>query len=361
MKIPFIFLQREIQSELAIHSKAFEMAAASGMYILGENVDSLEKSLASYLGVKYIVAVNSGTDALFLSLKALEIMAGDEVITVGNSFIATIGAVIAVGATPVLVDVLEDRLIDPAEIEKKITPRTKAIIPVHLTGRPANMQHINDIAKQHGISVIDDAAQSFGASYLGKKFFEADAACYSFHPLKNFHCLGDGGAIATNNEVFYKKLLLLRNHGLDGQSSACFGYNSRLDEIQAAFLLNLLPYLDEKLMKRRQKARQYIEALKNLVRLPAWDDSIMEPAFQTFVVQTERRDELAAFLQTHEIETKIHYPVPCHKQEAWLSQPCVSLPETERQAGEILSIPISHLLTEQEQQDIIACIRSFFK
>lgn len=361
MKIPFIFLQREIQSELAIHSKAFERVAKSGMYILGENVAKLESSLASYLGVEYIVAVNSGTDALFLSLKALDIKAGEEVITVGNSFIATIGAVIAAGAKPVLADVLEDRLIDPAEIEKKITSRTKAIIPVHLTGRPANMQHLNAIASRHGIFVIDDAAQSFGASYLGKKFFETDATCYSFHPLKNFHCLGDGGAIATNNEVLYKKLLLLRNHGLAGQPSACFGYNSRLDEIQAAFLLDLLPYLDEKLMQRRQKARQYIEALKNLVRVPDWDDGIMEPAFQTFVVQTETRDELAAFLQAHEIETKIHYPVPCHKQEAWLSQPCLSLPETEKQAGKIVSIPISHLLTEQEQRHVIDCIRSFFK
>lgn len=360
MKVPFVFLKREIQQEWEIYQEAFESVAKSGMYILGENVAGLERALASYLGVEYVVAVNSGTDALFLSLKAMDIMAGDEVITVGNSFIATIGAIIAVGAKPVLADVIDDQLIDPDQIERKITPNTKAIIPVHLTGRPADMRSINFIAQKYGIFVIDDAAQSFGAIYCGKRYFDTHAACYSFHPLKSFHCLGDGGAIATNDANIYNKLRQLRNHGIAGRYSECFGYNSRLDEIQAAFLLKALPYLDEKLAKRRRKARLYIESLGNMVYVPDWEEYLMEPAFQTFVIHAERRDGLSAFLHDQGVETKIHYPVPCHQQDAWFLQDPVTLPVTEMQAKRILSLPISHLLTEQEQEYVISCIRSFY-
>jgi len=343
-----------------MYCKSFETVARSGMYILGEHVANLEQALASYLGVSYVVTVNSGTDALFLSMKALEVTDGDEVITVGNSFIATVGAVMAVGATPVLVDVLDDQLIDPVRIEEKVTSRTRAIIPVHLTGRPADMQRINAIAKKHGVSVIDDAAQSFGSVYQGKRYFDTHAACYSFHPLKNYHCLGDGGAIATNSEMMYKKLLRLRNHGIDGRLSGCFGYNSRLDEIQAAFLLNVLPHLDGKLESRRQKAGQYIDALGDLVHVPSWDESVMEPTFQTFVIQTEQRDELAAFLHAEDVETKVHYPIPCHQQDAWSLQGDLSLPVTEMQAGKILSLPVSHLMTEQEHEYVIDSVRRFF-
>ena len=360
MKVPFVFLKRESQHEWDIYCQAFETTARSGMYILGENVASLEAALASYLGVEHVVTVNSGTDALILSMRALDINAGDEVITVGNSFIATAGAVIAVGAAPVLVDVLEDQLMDPARIEEKITSRTKAVVPVHLTGRPADMLSINAIAGKHGLFVIDDAAQSFGAVYRGKRYFDANATCYSFHPLKNYHCMGDGGAIATNNETLYNKLLQLRNHGIDGKFSGCFGYNSRLDEVQASLLLKLMPGLDGKLRERRQRAARFIGALGDLVLVPYWNESVMEPAFQTFVIRTERRDELAAFLNAQGIETRVHYPLPCHMQDAWRSQADVSLPVTEMQAHKILSLPISHLLTEQEQDYIIHGIRRFF-
>ncbi|KPK02221.1 MAG: hypothetical protein AMK71_02980 [Nitrospira bacterium SG8_35_4] len=360
MKVPFIFLKRESRQEWEVYQRAFEVTARTGMYILGENVSKLERALASYLGAAYVVTVNSGTDALFLSMRALDIATGDEVITVGNSFIATVGAVTAAGATPVLVDVLDDQLIDPDRIEEKITEKTKAIIPVHLTGRPADMQRINAIAKKHGLFVIDDAAQSFGAVYRGKRYFDAHAACYSFHPLKNYHCLGDGGAIATNNETLNRKLLQLRNHGINGRFSGCFGYNSRLDEIQASLLLSVMPSLDEKLRERRRKAVHYIDALGDLVHVPSWDEAVMEPAFQTFVVQTDQRDELAAFLHAQDVETKVHYPIPCHQQDAWSLQDGVSLPVTEMQSGKILSLPLSHLMTEQEQEYVIDSVRRFF-
>ncbi len=360
MNVPYVFLKRESQEEIERYRKAFDEVATSGSYIMGENVAKLERVLSVYLGVKYVVTVNSGTDALILSMKALGITNGDEVITVGNSFIATVGAVVATEAKPVLVDVLDDQLINHNLIEEKITSKTKAILPVHLTGRPADMQSINAIAKKHGIFVIDDAAQSFGAVYRGNKYFGSEAACYSFHPLKNCHCLGDGGAIATNNETLYRKLLQLRNHGLNGKFSKSFGQNSRLDEIQAALMLSVLPYLDDKLRERRRMARLFIDALEDLVSVPIWDESIMEPTIQTFVIQTERRDELAVFLDRQNIEVKVHYQLPCHQQDAWCSQEHVSLPVTEMQSRKVLSLPISHLLTEQEQDFIIENVRRFF-
>lgn len=360
MKVPFVFLKREAASEKGLYAAALDAVTSSGNYILGEYVDKLEQALSSYLGVKYVVTLNSGTDSLILTLKAMGIGNGDEVITVGNSFIATIGAIVAVGAKPVLVDVRDDLLIDPDRIYEKITPKTRAIIPVHLTGRPCAMNEINSIAMEYGLYVIDDAAQSFGATYFGQRFFDTHASCYSFHPLKNFHCLGDGGAVATNNEDVYRSLIKLRNHGLVGRASECFGYNSRLDELQAAILLSTLPLLDMKLRQRREKARKYIDGIKDIVTVPEWEIRIMEPTFQTFVIQTDKRDGLASFLCDRNIETKIHYPIPCHQQNAFSILEKVHLPNTEMQAKKVLSLPISHLLTDDEQDYVIDTIRSFF-
>ncbi len=360
MKVPFIFLDREAVQDKKFYMDGLAKVIESGMYICGENVQNLEKQLAGYLGVKYVVTMNSGTDALFLSLKAMGIGQEDEVITVSNSFVATIGAIVAVGAKPVLVDVEDDFLIDPDKLKEKFTDKTRAVIPVHLTGRPAAMNKINQIAGEYGVTVIDDGAQSFGSKYYGDRFFNCDVSCYSFHPLKIFHSLGDGGAVATNNESVYEELIKLRNHGLVGKSSDLFGYNSRLDEMQAVILSNTLHLLDAKLEKRRIFARKYINSLKDMVLVPDWDKNVMKPAFQTFVIKTDKRDELALALNKKGIETKIHYSVPCHKQKAFDCRGDYKLPNTEKQAKQILSLPISHLLTNEEQDYIINSIKDFF-
>ena len=360
MQVPFNFLKQEIASEKNIILNLLNSVIDSGIYILGENVKNLENRLMNYLGVKYVVTVNSGTDALILSLRAANIKQGEEIITVSNTFIATIEAIVAVGAKPVYVDIDDDMLMDPKKIEKKITKKTKAIIPVHLTGRPAAMNDINIIAKKYNLLVIDDAAQSFGATYFKKLFFDSIATCYSFHPYKVFHCLGDGGAIATNNEDLYNILIKLRNHGICRNSIYCFGYNSRLDEMQSAILLSLISLLEMKLKKRRIIARKYIDSLKDLVDVPDWNKKIMDPTFQTFVIKTERREELAAFLKNNGIETRIHYPIPCHQQKIAVSSNTFHLPKTEEQAKKILSLPIAHLLTVEQQNYIIEIIRRFY-
>ncbi|MBF0343532.1 MAG: DegT/DnrJ/EryC1/StrS family aminotransferase [Nitrospirae bacterium] len=360
MNIPFIFLSREMIAEKDIYYSAFERTLKSCKYILGESVLEIENRLSKYLGVKHLITVNSGTDALMLSLRVLGVCAGDEVITVSNSFVATVGAIAAVGATPVLVDVGDDLLIDTGLIEKKITSATKAIIPVHLTGRPANMKMINDIANRHSLYVIDDAAQSFGAEYNGVKYFDASATCYSFHPYKNFHCLGDGGAIATNNDNICASLLKLRNHGISEGMIDRFGYNCRLDEIHAAVLLSTLDMLEDKLKMRRQIARKYCDSLSDIIDVPNWDSKIMQPSFQTFIVKTEKRDELSSYLRDNAIETAIHYPVPCHKYSAGISFDRGDLLRTEKLSQRILSLPISHLMTDNEQQYVIDKTIGFF-
>ena len=360
MKIPFSFLKREVERDKKKFLKYLISVIDSGKYILGENVNLLEQKIAEFLGVNYVITVNSGTDAIILCLKAHNIMAGDEVITVSNTFIATIGAIIAVGAKPVLIDVGDDLLINPEKIEDKITAKTKVILPVHLTGRPAHMKKINQLAEKYSLIVIDDAAQSFGAEYYGKRFFNTHATCYSFHPYKTFHCLGDGGAIATNNKDLCDSLIRMRNHGISKDGIESFGYNSRLDEIQASILLATLPFLKPKIAKRQEIAQKYIHALTGIVDVPVENPSVMDPAYQTFIIKTDKRNSLASYLREKRIETAIHYPVPCHKHAAFADFVDFYLPVTEMQADRILSLPISHLLTKKEQDYTISSIKDFF-
>ncbi|MDI9569370.1 MAG: DegT/DnrJ/EryC1/StrS family aminotransferase [Pseudomonadota bacterium] len=364
MKIPYVDIgaqSRALKKELM---SAVETVLEHGNFVLGQELETFEKQFAEYCGVDYAVGVNSGTDALFLSLKALGVGPGDEVITAPNSFIATASVIIAVGARPVFVDVREDYNIDPSLLPTAITAKTKAIIPVHLTGRPADMDAIMNIAARKGIYVIEDAAQAAGASYGQKRTGSlGHVGCFSLHPLKTLNACGDGGVITTNDREIYEKLRLLRNFGLvNRDETVMWGYNSRLDSLQAAMLLLKLKYLDAWNEKRRDNAEIYRSLLKNVAVMP-WELSYEYCVYHTFVVQVEKRDDLQAFLERNGIGTRVHYPVPIHMQPAAQSLGCRKgdFPTCEAQADRILSLPVHQGLSEAQIHYVAQKIRVFYR
>lgn len=366
MNIPYVNLAKQnmlLKKEiLAAVARVLE----SGQFILGKEVKDFEKAFAGACGTKYALGVGTGTDALVLALRVLNIGAGDEVITVANSFVSTASSIALVGAKPVFVDVNEDYNINPLLMEGAINSRTKAILPVHLTGRPADMDSILEIAKKHKLAVIEDCAQAVGAKYKNKRVGSfGQIGCFSLHPLKNLNACGDGGMITTNDEKLYKKIQILRNNGFSSRNDCdVWSPNSRLDTIQAALLLVKLNYLKEWTAKRRQNAKIYQENLSNLaqVKIPL-ERPYEKSVYHTFVVQVERREELIKFLENKGIGTKIHYPIPIHLQPAAkdLGYKNGSLPVTESQAKKILSLPIYPELTQKELSYIVNCIRDFYQ
>lgn len=337
-----------------------------GDFILGEEVEKCQKRVAAYCGTKFAVGVNSGTDALFLVLKAYGIGKGDEVITAPNSFLASASVIALAGARPVFADVRSDMNIDPARIQAAITPATKAIIPVHLTGKPADMRPILAIAKRHNLNVIEDAAQAMGAEYRGKKVGSlGHAGCFSLHPLKTFNACGDGGMITTNDKALYQALLPLRNIGLKNRDEAdVWGYNSRLDTIQAAILLTKLPYLDKWINARRDNAQFYRKNLSGLKEITLPQEMPYEKAvYHTFIIRVPNRPAFQRALQEAGIQTRIHYPIPIHLQKAAssLGYQKGSFPECERQSAMIVSLPIYPELTKKELTYICKTIKDFFK
>jgi dTDP-4-amino-4,6-dideoxygalactose transaminase len=316
-KVPFIDLSRQYLAHKQEILTVVDTIFSSGNYILGDAVENFEKKIANYLGCSFALGVANGTDAIILLLKSFQIGPGDEVIVPVNSFLATAGAVIAVGATPVLCDVKEDLNIDVEKLAALITNKTKAIIPVHLTGRPAEMDKIMEIAKHYSLYVIEDAAQSIGARYKTKMSGAiGHAGCFSLHPLKNLHVYGDGGIITTNDEALYQDLKLLRNHGLVNRDNCLkWGLNSRLDSVQAGIASVGLSHLDKWNNRRREIATIYQEKLKSYVTVPV-DKPYEHSVYHNFVILTERRDQLQQFLAQRMIETKIHYPVQIHLQPA---------------------------------------------
>ncbi|MEK6928975.1 MAG: DegT/DnrJ/EryC1/StrS family aminotransferase [Nanoarchaeota archaeon] len=335
-----------------------------GNYILGEEVSKFERAIASYCKTDYAIGVANGTDALRLSLRALDVGSGDEVITAPNSFIATAGAIVETGARPVFVDVRDDYNINPDLIETAITPRTKAIMPVHLTGRPAAMNEIMNIVEKHGLYVIEDAAQSIGACYHGKLTGSLGTiGCFSAHPLKTLHTLGDGGFITTNNKNLRDFISKLRNHGLKNRDEVeFFGYNSRLDEIHAAILNTQLQYVNAWNEKRRTIADYYRRELSSVVNTPQ-DKEYEQASYHTFIIRAEKRDELQTYLDRKDIKTKVHYPIPIHLQEAarWLGYQKGSFPIAEMQAQEILSLPVYPELTQQQIEYVAKSIKDFYQ
>lgn len=362
--VPYINLPVQYKGIKAEIRHAIEGILTHGNFVLGKEVAAFEKAFATYCGTQYAVGVGSGTDAILLTLRALGIGLGDEVITVPNSFLASASAITLTGATPVFVDVRDDYNIDPDLLESAITLRTRAILAVHLTGRPADMSPILAVAHKHGLSVIEDAAQAVGAKYYEQRVGTFGVAgCFSFHPLKNLNACGDGGAITTNDEDIYTYLLKARNHGLRSRDECEFwSVNSRLDSLQAAILRVKLKHLDTWTEARRGHAKFYREHLADVVDVP--QEMTNEYAvYQTFVVKTERRDDLQCYLKERGVDTKVHYPIPIHLQEAAhsLGYKEGDFQVAERQSRCILSLPIYPELSYEQIEHVVSSIRSFYE
>lgn len=329
----------------------------SGQFILGPNVKSFEQEIASYFHVKNAAGLASGTDALYLCLRALGIKEGDEVITTPFTFIATAEAITYINATPVFVDIDRNTLnIDVSKIEGKITPKTRAIIVVHLFGQPADMDEIIALAKKYNLKVIEDCAQSFGARYKGKPAGSiGDAGCFSFYPSKNLGAYGDGGMMITGHDDVCEKVRLLRNHGTVAPYRHGFiGYNSRLDEIQAAILRIKLRHIDEYNRRRRALAHIYTSVLGGAVKCPV-EMADRTHVYHQYTIRTAMREKISSALKDSNISSVVYYPLPLHLQEAfnYLGYRKGDLPESEAAADEVLSIPIYPEL-EPEKAEFIA-------
>ena len=364
MKVPFVDLERMHAPIRAEMLTAVERVLTKGNFILGDEVRAFEEAFAAYVGAKYAVGVSSGLAALQLALEAYGIGEGDEVIVPANSFIASAAAVSFVNATPVLVEPeLKGYNIDPTKIEAAITPRTKAIIPVHLYGIPVKMDAIMDIAQRHNLIVIEDASQAHGSLYKAQRIGSiGHIAAFSLYPAKNLGALGDGGIITTDDESIVLKLHALRNCGQVNKYEHDFApHNERLDTLHAAALNIKLPHLDRWNQERRDAAQWYNELLEAtfVIRPEIPEDS--EAVWHLYVIRSAQRDALKTYLAERNVGTAIHYPIPIHKTGYYATAPIVAgvLPITETQAHEILSLPIFPGIRKDEVQYVVDCIREF--
>ncbi len=365
MNVPFVDLRAQYASIKEEVRAAMDQVLENTNFILGQPVADFEKAFATFCECRCAVGVASGVDAIKLALRALNIGPGDEVITAANTFIATALAVSAVGAKPVLVDIDPATYnLDPALLESAITPRTKAILPVHLYGQPADMEAIAAIARRHGLRVVEDACQAHGARYRGHRVGSlSDIAAFSFYPGKNLGAYGDGGAVVTNDPALADRVASLRNYGSRVKYYHDeLGENSRLDTLQAAVLNVKLRYLDDWNRQRRATAARYTAAFAGLPELtvPA-TLAATEPVYHLYVIRHRRRDALSEYLKQHGIATIIHYPVPIHLQKAYLSLGLApgAFPHTERAANEILSLPMFAELTTQQGEHVARAIADF--
>lgn len=365
MKVKYSYLEDQFR-DINPFLEAISAVVKSGDYTLGKALENFERSFAAIIGSKYAVGVNSGTDALFLSLKAIGVQPGDEVITAPNTFIATVGAIVAAGAKPVFVDVTNDYTIDVNLIENAITDKTKAIIPVHYAGHPANMPRIMEIANDRNIAVVEDACQAISAQIAGKCVGSfGDAGAFSLHPLKNLNVWGDGGVIVTDKTDIHQKLLLLRNHGLKNRDEVTiFGYNSRLDTIQAAVgnvLIGKINEITDTRVRWAKKLDSALGALSPNIVLPA-RLSDRKYVYHLYILQAEKRDDLLKHLIDNDIEAKIHYPISLHLQEAFkkLNYKRGDFPMTESLCERILTLPVHQHLDEHHIDYMIAKIKEFY-
>ncbi len=360
--IPMVNLKAqyaEIKDEV---ERGLAETIANCSFILGPNVQAFEQETAAYLGVKHAIGVASGTDALHLALIAEGIGQGDGVITTAFTFIATAEAIKYVGAVPVFVDIDPKTFnISPQAIEQAITPKTKAVMPVHLFGQPADMDYIEAICKAHNLKLIEDCCQSFGAAINGKQTGAiGDAAGFSFFPSKNLGAFGDGGLVVTNSDATAAKLKQLRNHGSDVRYyHDIVGYNSRLDEMQAVILRAKLKRIDQYNQARRRVAHRYSGLMADLPLTTPYEDGVGEHVYHQYTLLSGRRDEIMAALQAKQIGCAVYYPVPLHQQNVF-KQECagVSLPVTEAVAAKCFSLPICPFLSDAEIDEIVSVIRS---
>ncbi len=358
--ILFNDLKRETESLREEILRAVARVLDSGWFVLGKEVDSFESNFAGYLGSRYCVGVASGTEAIALALMAHGIGVGDEVITTNLTAFPTITGIMQSGAKPVVADIdASTGLIDPVRIEAKITPSTKAVVPVHLYGQSCDLDVIAGIAERHGLVMIEDCAQAAGATYKGRKVGTfGHCGAFSFYPTKNLGAVGDGGAIVTTSELIYRKLLSLRNYGQNARYYHDeYGLNSRLDEIQAAVLNVKLQYLDRWNMVRRQIASVYRDRLQTVECLE--EKKYGEQVFHLFVVKTRYRDALMKVLGEDGIQTLIHYPVPVNRQKSFPGQKDEILGNSSVFADSILSLPLYPGLSLQSVETVINKINEF--
>jgi dTDP-4-amino-4,6-dideoxygalactose transaminase len=359
--IPFLDLKRVNAAHDAAIRAGVARVIDSGWYILGDELAAFEREFAAYCGVRHCIGVANGLDALVLTLKACGIGVGDEVLVPSNTFIATWLAVSQAGATPVPVEPdPRTHNIDPARLEAAITPATRAIMPVHLYGQPADMAPLLEVAGRHGLKVIEDAAQAHGARYRGQRAGSlGDAAGFSFYPGKNLGALGDGGAVTTNDDALAEKLRMLRNYGSSIKyRHELAGVNSRLDELQAAVLRAKLPALDAENDARRRVAAAYLDALQGLpLQLPAVAPDA-EPVWHVMVIATERRADVQAALTAAGIGHLVHYPTACHQQPAYAACSWPLLPIAEALQHQVLSLPIAPYMTDDDARRVAAVIRT---
>ncbi|MDD2731821.1 MAG: DegT/DnrJ/EryC1/StrS family aminotransferase [Candidatus Pacebacteria bacterium] len=366
MKVPFVGYKIQYRNLKREIDEAIHRVLSQGDLILRKDVDDFEKNLAQFVGTKYAVSLNSGTDALFFSLLSLGVKDKDEVITVSHTFVASISSIVQAKALPVLIDVGDDFLINPDKIEEAITKKTKAVIAVHLNGRMCRMDKIMDIAQKYNLAVIEDSAQALGAKFKGQNAGSVGLiGCFSFYPAKILGCFGDGGAIVTNDEKIAEKIRLLRDHGQKTKTEiVCYGFNSRLDNLEAAILNVKIKYLPCWIKRRREIAKIYSDGLKDVkeIILPPLSetDICYFDVFQNYVLKAQKRDDLFNYLKEKEIETLIKDKVPVHLQKGLdLSHFRLSL--TEQLAEEVISLPMYPELRDEQVNYVIDCIINFYK
>jgi len=364
-KVPFVDFPKHYQGLKGEIDAAIQEVLTRGDYILRSQVSQFENNMASFLGVKYGVGVNSCTDGMFLTLRAVGLGQGDEIITVAHTFIATVAVIVHSGATPILVDIGDDFNMDVDHVEQAITPRTKAIIPVHLNGRCCNMEKLMKFAAKNNLTVIEDAAQALGATFDGKKAGTFGlASAYSFYPAKILGAAGDGGIVMTNDKELAEKVRFLRDHGRKTKEDiAFFGFNSRLDNLQAAILNVKFKYLPRWIEQRREIAKLYQEGLADMSDIilppPPESQGHYYDIYQNYVIRTHRRDRLAKYLAECGIETLISWPKPMHYHKA-LGLNHFHLPRTEQISREVLSLPLIPEISNEQVEYVIKSIRAFY-
>ena len=347
--------------------KEIEKVVKKGDYTLGKEVDLCERNFAKRTGAKFAISVGNGTDALLLSLKGLGIGQGDEVITVPYTFVATVGSIVTAGAKPVFVDVKDDYNIDENQIESAITKKTKAIMPVHWAGRPCEMDKILSIAKKYNLKVVQDSAHIIGAKYKNNYLVNyGDACTYSMHPLKNLNVWGDGGFIVTNKKELAKKLYLIRNHGLkDRNNVEIFGYNSRLDTIQAAVANYKMKFKLDNITKKRIENSKLLDKLlaKNENVILVKREKYLKEVFHLYHINVKKRDSLQKFLIKNDIDAKVHYPIPIHLQKAakFLKYKKGDFPVSEKLAKTSLSLPVHEFINKKHVTHVVNTINKFYK
>ena len=366
MQVPYSFLDRQFEDPEPYLDEMREIIAR-GNFTLGAPVEQFERQFAAYCGVPHAVGLASGTDALMLALQAVGVGHGDEVVTVSATFIATVGAIASIGARPVFVDVDDGIVMDPSKVEAAITPRTKALLPVHWTGNMADMAALKQIAERHGLPIVEDACHAIGARLNGEAAGNVgDVACFSFHPVKHINAWGDGGILVTRSDDLVAGVRIARNYGLvDRDEAETFARNSRLHTLQIPVLRRQLEAFEEVVARRNEIARQYDAAFAELegrVRLPRRRPEVRH-SFVIYVIMTEQRDAMIEHLRARGVDARIHYPIPMHLTRAGrkLGHKEGDFPITEAYARETITLPAHQYLTDEQVAHTIATVRTFFE